>query len=284
LRYVFLTYIFTVIFLNSLSAQPDSKPVSYFTAKFSSLDKTIYYKLGNKTIPITVSQYGDDKDIIYINVHDSEPTSVEAAKRILETTGGIMIKIENNHQRNIQFKLKNITYSFDPNRIFDRKGIVQTLKNTGCISADAIDEIEKFGQRLLQLIPDNFSCIVALHNNTDGAFSIKSYLPAGDRTKDAKAVYANRDQDIDDISLTTDSLLYQKMADGGYNSIWQDNKKAKRDGSLSIYCGENNLRYINIETQHGNLELHIAMLRKLMMILKKADKNDSLEETAVVEN
>jgi hypothetical protein len=277
LRYIFTTYIFVAVFFGNLPAQPDSKPVDYFNTKFSPVEKTIYYRIGDKTtIPVTISQYGENNDIIYVNVHDSEPTSVMAAKKILETTGGTLIKIENNGQRNIRFRLKNVTYSFDPNRIFHRRGIEQTLKITGHISNAAIDEVEKFGLRLLQLMPAEASCIVALHNNTDGAFSIKSYLPAGDRMKDAKAVYANKEQDIDDIALTTDSLLYQKMADSGYNSIWQDNKKAKRDGSLSIYCGENNLRYINIETQHGNLDLHIQMLQKLTAILKQSKDNNAV--------
>jgi hypothetical protein len=277
LRNIFFTLLFLIGLFYDLSAQPDSEPVSYFNPKFSPVEKTIYYQLGDKTtISVIISKYGENNDIVYVNVHDSEPTSVMAAKKILETTGGIMLKIENGGKRNIKFKLRSVTYSFDPNRIFHRTGIEQTLKINGRISNAAIAEIEKFGQRILQLMPEQASCIVALHNNTDGAFSIKSYLPAGDRTKDAKAVYANKLQDIDDIALTTDSLLYQKMADSGYNSIWQDNKKAKRDGSLSIYCGENNLRYINIETQHGNLDIHIRMLQKLIAILKENKENDAV--------
>lgn len=278
---IFFIHLFITGLITSLSAQPESAPVNYFNTKFSPVEKTIYYRIGDKTtIPVIISQYGDNNDIVYVNVHDSEPTSVMAAKKILENTGGTMLKIENRGKRNIQFKLKNVTYSFDPNRIFHRTGIEQTLKINGRINNAAINEIEKFGQRLLQLISADASCIVALHNNTDGAFSIKSYLPSGDRTKDAKAVYANKEQDIDDIALTTDSVLYQKMADSGYNSIWQDNKKAKRDGSLSIYCGENNMRYINIETQHGNLDLHIKMLQKLIAILKESKDNDAVAKNA----
>jgi hypothetical protein len=288
LRYISITYLFVTGLFTGLSAQPESTTVSYFQSKFSPVEKIIYYRLGDKTtIPVIVTQYGEKNDITYINVHDSEPTSVQAAKKILEISGGTLIKIENMGQRNIQFKLKNVPYTFDPNRIFDRPGIAQTLKKSGRISTGAIDEIEKFSQRLLQLIPSDASCIVALHNNTNGDYSVKSYLPAGDRHRDAKAVFANKEQDIDDIALTTDSLLYQKMADGGYNSIWQDNKKAKRDGSLSIYCGQNNLRYINIETQLGRLSQHIEMLEKLVAILKGKETIDNAAaavKTEVAEN
>ena len=111
-----------------------------------------------------------------------------------------------------------------------------------------------------------------MHNNTEGAYSIKTYLPGNEKEKNAKAVYRNQLQDIDDLVLSTDSLLYQKMADNGFNSIWQDNTKAERDGSLSIFCGDRNKRYINIETQHGKLAQYLQMLQKLISILKEENK------------
>jgi hypothetical protein len=217
----------------------------------------------------------EKKDIVYINVHDSEPTSVAAAKAILAYTGGTIIKLSNKGKRNIKFRLKNKTYSFDANRIYSRAGIEQTLRTTGRISKEAIDEIEKFGKRILQLIPDSTVCIVSLHNNTNGDFSIKNYLPKGDRHIDAKAVYVDSLQDFDDIALTTDSLLYLKMVENCYNAIWQDNMNARRDGSLSVYFGEKNRRYINIETENGKLILHIEMIKKLLQILDESFPSES---------
>lgn len=241
-------------------------------AMFIPAEKTIFYKLGDRAIPIIVVQYGDVKDIVCINLHANEGSSVQAARSVLESKGGTLIKIENNQQRIIRFRLKGVYYSFDPNRMFSRIGIQQTLRNNRRTSPQAIDEIEKFALRLLSLIPDTTSCVIALHNNTEGAFSIKSYLPGNDRQSDARAVYADSLQDIDDIILTTDSLLYQKMADNGYNSIWQDNDNAKKDGSLSIFYGERKKRYINIETQHGKVSQYIIMLEKLLDILMEEKK------------
>jgi hypothetical protein len=54
---------------------------------------TTTHRLGNKEIKLQVLQYGDKKDIVFINLHDNETTSVEAAKRILERQGGMLIKI-----------------------------------------------------------------------------------------------------------------------------------------------------------------------------------------------
>jgi hypothetical protein len=65
------------------------------------------------------------------------------------------------------------------------------------------------------------------------------------------------------------------MADHGYNSIWQDNVNARKDGSLSVYCGEKGKRYINIETEHGRLNQYIEMLYKLLAILSEENKKSS---------
>ena len=78
--------------------------------------------------------------------------------------------------------------------------------------------------------------------------------------------------DADDIAFTTDEMIYSKMASFGYNSILQDNVKVFRDGSLSVYYGELNRRYINIETQHGKTEQYGEMLKKLLHILDEEKK------------
>ncbi len=263
------------IFLISTTSIAQSGESNFSVSKslFLPAEKTVFYKIGDRNIPIKVLLYGNETDIVCINVHDNEGTSVQAAKSILEESGGALIKIENGRQRVIYFRLRGIRYGFDPNRIFSRIGIEQTLRDNRRFSYDAVVEVEKFAQRILQLIPDSVSCVVALHNNTEEAFSVRSYLPGSDRQNDAKAVYADSLQDVDDIILTTDSLIYQKMAESGYNSIWQDNKNAKKDGSLSIYFGERNKRYINIETQHGKVEQYKKMFGQLLAILAADKKN-----------
>ncbi len=268
--------LFTIMSLSILctllSAQPGDNVVSISKPFFVPLEKTILYRLGDRDIPLKVMQYGEAKDIICINLHANEITSVQAAQSVLEERGGTLVRIENKQQRLIRFRLKGIVYTFDPNRMFSRVGIEQTLRDNGRISRDAMGEVEKFAARVLQLIPENASCIVALHNNTEQAYSVNSYLPGNDRQHDAKAVYADSLQDVDDIAFTTDSLLYLQMANQRYNSILQDNRNARKDGSLSIYCGEKGRRYINIETQHGKLDQYVEMLNKLFEIINPEEK------------
>jgi hypothetical protein len=253
--------------LGALHAQPAEDATA--EKRYNPEVTTIFYKLGDRIVPIKVMQYGETRGIVCINLHDNENTSVMAAQSVLESKGGTLIKIENNRQRVIRFRLHNNFYSFDPNRIFSRKGIKESLRENQRVSPAAIDEVEKFADRILQLIPDDPDCVIALHNNTDGAFSVKSYLPGNDRAPDAREVYADKWQDEDNIILTTDSSLYHKMAESGYNSIWQDNENVKKDGSLSVYYGEKKKRYINIETQHGQVDQYREMLERLFGILSE---------------
>ncbi|MGG9960128.1 hypothetical protein [Ferruginibacter sp. SUN106] len=249
---------------------PPLKPVTFTPA-----EKTVQHQLGDKTISFKVIQYGESVSTCCINVHDNEATAVQAARAILEREGGLLIKIDNNAQRLVSFSFKGVVYTFDPNRIFSASGIRLTLTAKGKINPLAIIEVEKFAAHLLQLIPDTTSCIVALHNNTDGDYSVKSYQAGGKRQSDAKQVYADDWQDADDIALTTDENLFAKMSAMGYNSILQDNVKVDKDGSLSVYYGELNKRYINIETQFGKTVQYKEMLGKLLTILDKEKKPET---------
>ncbi|GAB2829074.1 hypothetical protein [Ferruginibacter profundus] len=256
--------------LHPAATLPLQKP-----ATFTPAEKTVLHQLGDKTISFKVIQYGESVSTCCVNVHDNEATAVQAARAILEREGGLLIKIDNNAQRLVSFSFKGVLYTFDPNRIFSASGIRLTLTAKGKINPLAITEVEKFAAHLLQLIPDTTSCIVALHNNTDGDYSVKSYQAGGKRQHDAKQVYADDWQDADDIALTTDENLFTKMSALGYNSILQDNVKVDKDGSLSVYYGELNKRYINIETQFGKTVQYKEMLGKLLTILDKERKPEN---------
>ena len=227
-------------------------------------EKTIFYDLVGNIVPIKIQQYGEKTDIVFINLHDDEITSVDAAKRVLEEYGGLLIEVQNNAQRNIRFKLGRYFYKVDPNRIFSQPGIKKSLEQLGRISPKAVDEIEKLGQRIIQLIPGEAKCIIALHNNTPDFFSVTEYAPGNKRSVDCKKVYINAEQDTDDFFLTTDNNLYEKLADKGYNTILQDNNYCTEDGSLSVYCGKKNIRYVNCETEHGKAEQYYEMMKALI--------------------
>lgn len=276
-----LPFLLLLFFAGQLPAQENDSNTLKSRPLFVPQEKTIFYKLGDHTVPLHLEQYGSPFTPYCINLHANEFTSVVAVQTVLEETGGALLRIENNRQRVIWFRFRGVRYGIDPNRIFSQQGIEKTLRDNGRYHPDAAAEVEKFAQRILDLVPEESDCIVALHNNTEEAFSVRSYLPGNTKEQDARRVYADSLQDADDLVFTTDSMLYQRMADAGYNSIWQDNLRAEKDGSLSVYFGEKKRRYINIETQHGKTEQYRKMFRQLCNILAeegRPEKNDRERE------
>ena len=255
-------FIFGSICLQAQQSIEFAQPIDPATT-----EKTIFYNLAGSIIPIKIKQYGERNDIVFINLHDDETTSVDAAKRVLEEYGGLLIEIENNTQRNIRFKLGRYFFTFDPNTIFSEEGIKKSLEQLGRTSCKAVDEVEKLGHRIIQLIPEKTTCIISLHNNTPDFFSAMEYAAGNKRSVDSKKVYINTDQDVDDFFLTTDNNLYEKLADNGFNTVLQDNKNCTEDGSLSVYCGRKNIRYVNCETEHGKTEQYYEMMKALMVSL-----------------
>lgn len=237
---------------------------------------TIVHKLGNDRTRIKIFQYGNKKDVVFINLHSDETTAVTGAEKLLQTRGGLLIRLENGNKRNIRFRLNGSIYTFDPNRIFSQTGIRHTLSRFNTISDKAVAEVKKFADHILKILPKETFCIVALHNNTDGNLSVNSFLPGNQYENDAKKVYADENQDPDDFFLTTDSLLFDQLSAEKYNIVWQDNLLVQQDGSLSVYSGEKNICYLNCETEHGKVKQYEEMLAAaLKYISQRKNSKDS---------
>lgn len=244
-----------------------SDPGKYYSSR------TFFYLIGQTRVPVKTELFGQSTKFVFINLHDDETTSVAAARKLLEQEGGLLIRIENRQKRNLGFTLKGKKFTIDPNRMFSRQGIEGFMKSAGRYLPAAVDEVENFARRFLQLIPGKPDCIIALHNNTDGFFSVKDYLPGDKRAGDAADVFYNPAQDPDDLFITTDEALYYQLIEKKYNTVLQDNENCRRDGSLSVYAGEQNLRYVNLETQHGKLRQYTEMLNYLYEILTTKNLN-----------
>jgi hypothetical protein len=269
-------FILLVFALSAGNAQTSFRKIT--VKPIAPVVNTVTHKLGERTMQIKTYHYGESHNVVYINLHDDEMTSVGAAKRLLEIESGFLLRIENFKMRNIKFKLGGKYYTFDPNRMFSRIGIIQSLSMFGNISEAAINEVDRFAKRVLSLIPENPTCIIALHNNTNGKFSIKSFLPGNLREKDAKDLFVNKDEDPDDIFLTTDSILFRRLSNDRYNTIFQDNENAKKDGSLSIYCGEKGIRYVNCETEHGH---DLQYQQMIQLVARHASGNEEEDEEVI---
>ncbi|HQU86155.1 MAG TPA: hypothetical protein PKY59_23710 [Pyrinomonadaceae bacterium] len=223
-------------------------------------------KIGDLGLQAVVSKGKPDKPL-YFNMHDDENTSVQAAKSVADKQGGKVIELKHTGARLINFKLNNKPYTIDPNRIYTTLGINKTLLKNGKTSPEAEAEVDKFAKKLIADFLKQTDVVIALHNNSNNEYSAKSYEKGGEFEKDAAQVFINPQNDIDDFFFVTEEKYFNKLKEKGYNVILQDNNNVTDDGSLSVYCGKEKIKYINVEAEHGHLAQQIKMLETLREVL-----------------
>ena len=105
-------------------------------------------RLGDTTVVIQHEDYGPGK--IFVHVHASETTALEAARQVARTQGGQVITLVHKKERDITFNYRGKTYSFDPNRIYTAKGIEKTLRSHGCYDRQAAKIVSVFASEVLE--------------------------------------------------------------------------------------------------------------------------------------
>jgi hypothetical protein len=207
--------------------------------------------------------------VTYINLHENEPTSREAGIEIIKKYGSRIIWLESAGNREISFLVEGKKYTFDPNRIFTSHGSELSLKNYGNFSANALEFTNKFGKYLTDSLLKDAKVIVALHNNTAGGYSASSYLPGQTYASDSATVYIKPESDPDDFFYVTEKIFYDYLKNHGENVVLQNSKTVVDDGSLSVFCGYKNIRYINVEAEMGHSTEQLRMLETVRSLLKE---------------
>jgi hypothetical protein len=220
------------------------------------------YKLGTKELAITETNYQISPPVQFLQLHHNESTAEEVTKKISHEMGINFLQIMNGEKRLVDFTLQGKKYRFDPNRMFSTEGIVASLKIHSQYSEAGFQTIASFRDFLLLLLPPK-NTIVAVHNNSDGNFSLIDY-----QKNKTGLVHLNPLHDPDDFFITTDSLLFNKLREKNYNAVLEYSTQLKDDGSLSIYCSRNRVSYVNVEAEHGHKDQQEEMLRALIEILK----------------
>ncbi len=225
------------------------------------------YQLGNTKISIERTWFYGASVLSIVHVHDNETTAQTAAETILQQFGGSLLTLKNREQRLLHFTHQGTDYAVDPNRIFTPQGRKHTLQKWSRYHMATAEKLAFFSTYFIDLIPAE-KAVIAVHNNTDKAYSINSYKKGGDLVTDAQEVYINEAQDGDDFFITTSIELFEKLKNENYNVVLQHNKRAADDGSLSIYYGRKDQTYVNVEAEHGHLEQQIKMLEVLQQVLR----------------
>jgi hypothetical protein len=227
-------------------------------------------KLGDGEIGVVITRNEHiPSRAVYFNMHDNENTSVEAARRVIAQHGGTLVELRSNGERLISFRLSGEVYTADPNRIFTDAGIFQTLTQYGGYSPEAHAETARFANSLINEYFRDAKLIVALHNTAEGEYSASSYLPGNERAVDASDVFVNPERDPDDFFFVTRREFFEEIRSAGFNAVLQDNANVTNDGSLSVYCGRHDIKYINIEAEHGHLLDQVKMIEFIQEVIKE---------------
>ncbi|MDB5192758.1 MAG: hypothetical protein JWQ96_2321 [Segetibacter sp.] len=242
------------------------------------------FLIGDSPIIISTACYLPCKaPIVFINVHDDENTSVEAAHEYLLENGGNLFQLQQEGARNIKFDLNNKQYIFDPNRIYTKSGRTASLKLLSTNNTAAAAGVELLASQILAEYIDNKILVIALHNNSDSNFSINSYKKGGSEAKNTGMLYINPLMDPDDFILTTEDTIYHYLKEKEISVVLQNNKTVADDGSMSVYAASKGIPYINVETQHGHKDEQLEMLRALKDIVKYYEERVEAEIKEFIE-
>jgi hypothetical protein len=231
-----------------------------------SLTSDLPIKLGRTSINIKQFYNGLNKNILFLNVHQDEITSIDAIQDFGREIPINFAYIHHKGTRRIDFVIGKQIFSIDPNRIFTTKGRKETILPKKPFFLKATLIAKKLAKKLIFEIK-KFNVVVTLHNNSDVNYSIKSYLPGGDEAQNTLDVFINPNMDPDDFIYTTEKKYFNYLKAENYNVILQNNHHFINDGSLSVYCGVNQIPYINIEAQLGHYKEQLKLIKVVYEML-----------------
>lgn len=231
--------------------------------------------VGGATVTYQTTHFTkNDSSVIFINVHEDESTSVQAAKQTLEVAKKYCLtQLQFRGMRFVSFTYKGKSFTIDPNRIYTSAGALASIKKNSpkCspeLLAEVLKAVNNLGEHYTNWYINDKKLVVALHNNTNGEpLSIITYK-SGSESRNAKEVYMNLQKDPDDFFLTTEKSIFNFLKAKGFNVALQDNENVLDDGSLSVYAGKKNIPYVNIEAQKFHLQEQKEMMEAMLEYIK----------------
>jgi hypothetical protein len=211
-----------------------------------------------------------------LNLHRNENTSIAAARAFVTVRGGSVSWLEPVpsvafNTRTVAFSCFNVTFAFDPNRIFTPSGAMASLKMYSArpvINADLVDKVVNFGKQVLDLYGwDKHRTVIAIHNNGPG-FSIDSYRAGGEFASDAAQLNVADNATLRNFFLVTQLATFQSLVAAEQNVVLQATN-ATDDGSLSYLAALQSKNYVNIEGRaaQGSDGSEIAMQVSMFVAL-----------------
>lgn len=246
--------------------------------RYIGITEDLLLPVGDTTITASRTVYNDTSFPFFLHLHHNESTAESSIERYLGEHGGTSLVLMNNRQRNLSFTLSGKRYVADPNRIFTPAGIQQNLRLLSTYDSNAATALTLFAQNISAQLPDSLP-VIAVHNNSDGAYAILSYAPKGTLSKDAARIHYNPKMDADDFVLTTDERLFGYLQKEDINAVLQANTLVADDGSLSVVMGRQGRVYANIEAEHGHEQVQLQLLKLIAAFVQQQYRNSQPQGT-----
>ncbi len=205
----------------------------------------------------------EGKAPLVISLHRNESTAFPLLRTILHDYPGRFVGIKTPGSRRLSLKGGGSkAFTIDPNRIFTEAGIERDLKQFSFYSPEMAREIKTFSAAYLEKLKlARGATVIAVHNNTDGGYSIESYHKGGSEGEAGAEISMDSNWDPDDFILVTHPDHFRVLKEQQFNVVLQDNSRAPDDGSLSVYCGREGIDYFNVEAEFGHSGEQDRMLR-----------------------
>lgn len=224
-------------------------------------------------------------DITFFAPHFNEELGRRLAKEAVALKGGRFVEIESldetgNPLRNLNFQFGGKNYSVDPNRIYTANG-----RRCG-ISSEIEAPVKAFTDELLKIIlaadgkslRRGESFLVAVHNNRDvdervgeqkngdltahafaANINLQNYARGAFAVQAAGIFLSNNEFDADNFVLLSTARHLGFFAENNFNVVVQKTAQqlqtpdcALDDGSLSVFAGQNDIAYVNLEADAKN--------------------------------
>ncbi|MGN7204561.1 hypothetical protein ACTHQF_09845 [Pedobacter sp. SAFR-022] len=221
------------------------------------------------SLPLKVVKYSYGKpNVNFLVIHDNEDTGVKAAFEYIRFSGGSVFDSQYGDLRNYNINYQGLQYQIDPNKIYSSYGVMEGLEFYGAVNDEVSASLNTAAEMILNFYnPGKPDYIFTLHNNTDGAFGINSYLKGHELELVADSLHINFNMDPDDLILVTDLKLFNALKKEDVNVVLQS-RDAADDGSLSLYAMQNKIPYINVEVQHGHQLQNLQLIEIAVKALK----------------
>jgi hypothetical protein len=231
-------------------------------APVSRSEKTIYVGETRVRLVIIEKKIPGTRGLIYFHPHENEHSSAVVTRHVISEAGGKLIEIRCKGDRLITFKLKNSSYSFDPNRMFTDIGLAHSLTHFGPTSEPAMVCGRKLRNAVLAELGNGKTPIVAVHNNAEDGMSALSFRNGGPLSEQAAKIAVNPKENAHNFFLVLDDGLFARLHHEGFNTVLQS-PSPPDDGSLSIFCQQRHWPYVNVEAAENDMNQQERMLAAL---------------------